>query len=292
MYDIRRTELEYSRTVCAHSECVKFVPVGFDKVQNTVYKKPCHDKCTFSGIPTETQNRYKLRWCKCVPWYSQECKQCGHHYSTHLHITYDSEIIETEFLTPADKKKIKEKESIKDREETLKHAIETKIAELKEEEKVIMRIAAMYGSYLKATALIPYNDAVGDYLDMCIEHEKMKPEDIRNKTLLSKMQDMRNEYKVQRRILDSAIGTDEGENIRTPGQVKQLQIQLFKLKHFGATLERLFEGISIANSTRNRSFVEKIAHIHPEFSSKNGAKGNKWHPSKWKIFRIAKDESQ
>ena len=209
-----------------------------------------------------------------------------------MHITYETEIIETQFLTPADKKKIQEKESMKDQEETLKHAIETKITELQEEEKEIMRIAAMYGSYLKATALIPYNDAVGDYLDMCIRHEELKPEDIRNNTLLSKMRDMRSEYNIQINILDKAIGTDEGENIRTPGQVKQLQIQLFKLKHFGATLERLFDGISIANSARNKSFVEKIAHIHPEFSSKNGAKGKKRFPSKWKIFRSAKDESQ
>ena len=201
-----------------------------------------------------------------------------------MHITYSTEIIETEFLTLEDKKKIQEKECIKDKEETLKHAIETKIVELQGEEKEIIRTAAMYGSYLKATALIPYNDAVGDYLDMCIEHEEMKPDNSRNKTFLLTMQDMRNEYQRQREILDKAIGTGEGENIRTADQVKELQKQLFKLKHFGKTLEDLFKGISITNSARNKSFVEKIAPISPKLSLKNMAKGVKITPLEMEII--------
>lgn len=36
-YDLRRLELEYTRTVCVHSGCVKYVPVVGNNDQNTVY---------------------------------------------------------------------------------------------------------------------------------------------------------------------------------------------------------------------------------------------------------------
>ena len=38
--------------------------------------------------------------------------------------------------------------------------IDDKIAELQEEERYIMQTAAKFGSFLKASALIPYNDAL------------------------------------------------------------------------------------------------------------------------------------
>ena len=38
--------------------------------------------------------------------------------------------------------------------------------EFKLEQKEVMMISATYGAYLKDVAILPYNDALGDYLDM------------------------------------------------------------------------------------------------------------------------------
>ena len=150
---------------------------------------------------------------------------------------------------------VQEAERVKQQKASFKQEIETKIKELKEEERLLMRASAKFGSFLNANAIIPYNDAVIDYLDMRIEHEKMKPKDIKNNTLLSRMVDTTRAYERQRQILDMAIRTGAGENIHTPDQVAQLQRELLQLKDYGPTVKSLFDGISITDSARNRKFT-------------------------------------
>ena len=256
-YDLKRVELDYPRTVCADSKCVKFISIGERGVQNTVYGQICHRHCKLTGIPTETTNDPRLQHCWCVKTKENknavDCHQCGHHYTKHMHITYDTEIFPVEFLDKAVQAEIYQKKSAREQKEAFKRAIETKNAELMEEEHTILKTSAKYGSFLKANAIIPYNDAVEDYLDMCIDQERNKAKEIRNDSLLSTMEDMRRQYERERRILDEAIGSGVGENIHTPEDVMKLQEELFGLKHMGKTLKVLFDGISFSQSSRRVS---------------------------------------
>ena len=79
------------------------------------------------------------------------------------------------------------------------------------------------------------------------------------------MEDMKNEYAKEREMLKTAIDEGSCEDIRTPAQVEELQQELFQLEHFGPTLKRLFDAISITNSARNKSFSanEKIVTTPP-----------------------------
>ena len=256
-YDIKRTDLEYPMTVCADSKCVEHYNVGESQVQNTVYKQVCHDHCYVGGIEKETINDPRLQGCWCID--GSYCHQCGHHYTTHMHITYNIKVYETEFLSKAVQKEINEKKTAKEQKEAAKRAIDEKNAELEKEKEIIMKTSAKYGSFLKANAIIPYNDAVEDYLDMIIDQERKKTSAFRNDALLQTMERMKTEYGEQRRILDAAIGTNIGENIHSPEEVMKLQEQLFCLKHMGQTLKELFEKISIAQSARNIAFQETTA---------------------------------
>ena len=258
-FDLKRVELGYPRTVCADSKCVKSVPIGATSQQKIIYKQICHSHCGLSGIPTETVNDARLQRCWCIRGTTCRHSECGHHYTAHMHMTYDLEEFPKEFLSPEVQAQINAKKSAKETKEAFKKAIDTKIEELKEEERIIMKTSAKYGSFLKANALIPYNDAVGDYLEMSIEQERNKVSAIRNDTLLATMEDMKRQYEHERRILDNAIGTDNDQNIHTPEEVKKLQDELFRLKHMGQTLKDLFSGISIAHSARNIAFEEKTA---------------------------------
>ncbi|XP_072024922.1 uncharacterized protein [Amphiura filiformis] len=267
-FNLTRVALGHPITVCADANCIRCVPVGDSGVQNIVYEQVCHDDCYLEGIPTETTNDQRMQHCFGIKQGSSngyDCGQCGHHYSTHMHITYKTAVFEEAFLSEDVQAQITQKKSAKETVEALKRAIDTKSAELKEEENIIIKTSAKYGSFLKANALIPYNDAVGDYLDMCIDQESKKAKEFRKEQLIDSLRNMKSQYKQERRILDNAIGTQTGENINTPEEIIEFQQKLFGLKHMGHTLKNFFDGISISRSARNIAFKEKIAPIRQNY---------------------------
>ena len=272
-YDIEYVALEYPRTVCAHPDCIKCYTVGNNKSEETVYSQICHERCTVPGIPTQTTNNPRLKSCSRMGWFSKKCSECSHKAKHHMHLTYDTKVIRKEFLAEDVQSQIQEKGDFKQAREEFLRKTDAKIAELQEEEKQIVQTSAKFGSFLKRTALIPYNDALGDYLDMCIEKEEKKPEESRNKALLSSMKNRKEEYGKQKETLDRVIGTGADENIQTPDEVMCLQNDLFQLKHNGQVLRKLCRAISITNSARNKSFGEKIAPIPQK--NKQKTKSNK-----------------
>ncbi|XP_038059627.1 uncharacterized protein LOC119730696 [Patiria miniata] len=271
-FDLQRVELDHPRTVCTDSKCIRYVPIGASSRQNILYEQQCHPECSLSGIPTETTNDARLQGCWCID--GTNCSQCGHHFTTHMHMTYDLRVFPMEFLSEEVQAQINQKKSIREAKKAFKEAIDTKIAELEKEETTIVKTSAKYGSFLKANAIIPYNDAVGDYLDMIIDQERKKAKAIQNPTFLTTMEDMKRQYEHERQILDEAIDEDGGENIHTPEEVMKLQKELFGLKHMGQTLKDLFDGISISHSARNMAFKEKIVPI-PQSYKKKGAKSTR-----------------
>ena len=107
------------------------------------------------------------------------------------------------------------------------------IPEYKWEQKEVLRISAKYGSFLKNVAIIPYNDALGDYLDMVIDQENQKDKAIRDANLLASLMTSRKSY-------DDAMGIAAGDQVTTPDEIKLLQKELFQLKHFGNSLKNIF----------------------------------------------------
>ena len=257
-YDIKIIEMEHPRTVCTAPDCVRHVQVGIDRIENTLYKQICHNRCNcVNGIQTLLTNYPELRRCVCIERTSGNCRECGHHYTQHMHMTYDTKIVEKEYLSPEVMREIQKRGILKAQKDSAIQQIDRQIDQLKEEEKHIIRTSAKFGSFLKANAIIPYNDALGDYLFMCIAIEEKKPMKIRNDSLLFQMRKMKQEYERQKKVLDKAMLTGADEIVTTPAQVRQLQEELFQLKHFGPILKRLFDGISITNSARNKEFAEK-----------------------------------
>ncbi|XP_041461184.1 uncharacterized protein LOC121412439 [Lytechinus variegatus] len=284
-YDVSRKELNYPRTVCASPKCISYVPVGNTMVQNTVYETICHSHCHLPGVPIETTNNIQLYNCQAMT--DGTCDTCQHSYKEHMHITYDLVKTETEFLSPKIQSEINRIRNKKSKIQTMIHEINNKIEELKVEEKIIMETAAKFGSFLKSNALIPYNDAVDDYLDMCIKQEEAKQGKYRNETILDTMRNTKQEYNKQREILDIALKEGANENVTEPEHVKELQENLFQLKHFGATLRKFFQDISLEHTTRNLNFEEKIVPSSSWTEDKTGSK----FPQKKKMFQRFSDWS-
>ncbi|XP_054761933.2 uncharacterized protein LOC129268409 [Lytechinus pictus] len=272
-YDVEQKELGHPMTVCTAPECIKYVPIGQTKVQNTVYQTICHDHCYLEGVPVETTGNEQLQ--ECLAMTNGECRSCSHSYMQHMHMTYQLEVIEKEFLSQEIQDQINKICDTRTQKEAFIAEINKKVGELKEEQKIIMGTGAKFGSFLKAHALITYNDAVGDYLDMSIKQEEVKPDEIRDEGLLETLRQMKDEYHQQREILDNAMDKGSSENIKTPEQVRELQEKLFKLPHFGATLKKLFEEISIEHTAKNIPFKEKIVHAPPPRMASKLRKGGK-----------------
>nr|XP_054761543.1 uncharacterized protein LOC129267962 [Lytechinus pictus] len=258
-YDLQRQELGYPMTVCAAPECVTYLPVGQTKIHNTVYKTVCHPRCHLEGVPIETTGNPKLAKCKAMT--DQYCRICTHSYQQHMHLTYELQITEKEFLSIHTQQQINTIRDSKAKKEAFIDEINKKVAELKAEQKIILATGAKFGSFLEANALITHNDAVEEYLEMCIKQEKAKPVALRKEGVLENITTMKAEYKKQREILDNAIAGGANDIIKTPEQVKELQEELFKLKHFGGTLKKLFEDISILHTAKDIPF--KAVHAQP-----------------------------
>ncbi|XP_041472269.1 uncharacterized protein LOC121421583 [Lytechinus variegatus] len=272
-YDLERKELGYPRTVCAAPECVKYVPVGQTKVQNTVYETICHPHCYLEGVPIETTGNPQL--AKCWAMTNQYCRICTHSYQQHMHLTYEIQLKEKEFLSTQAQQQLNAIHDTKTKKEAFINEINKKVEELKAEQKIIMATGAKFGSFLKANALITYNDAVEEYLEMCIKQEKAKPVTLRKESVLENMTKMKEEYKKQIEILDNAIAGGANENIKTPEQVKEFQEDLFKLKHFGGTLRKLFEEISLLHTARGVPYEV----VHAQAPKRTYRKKNRY--SRW-----------
>ena len=280
-----REELIYPITVCAHPECIENVAVGKGNIQKVNYKQICHDHCNLSGIPTETTNDPRLKSCWCIE--ETICHQCNHHYTYHMHLTYTLEKVSEVFISDEVQKQIMAKKTESGKKEEFKRQIDVKLSELQGEEKTILKVSATYGAFLKDNAIIPYNDAVGDYLDIAIKHEEAKDKILRNKDLLQRLRKLRDEYEKQKQIIDQAIKTG---TTTTPEQIIELQKEIFQLKHFGKTLKDIFEGISISRSSQNLEFRETVAPIrqrrgHPVQKERHVVvRALHWLQGKWTYF--------
>ena len=173
------------------------------------------------------------------------CWQCGHSYKMHMHRTYDLVTVRRSFISAEVQAKIMEKKDTKSKNEAAVYEMNKLVKEFETEQKEVLRISATYGSFLKDAALIPYNDAVGDYLDMTIKQEEEKPAILRDPDMINKLNQSKRAYEEEKAVIERALeGSPNRSGLRfTPAQVEQLQKDLFKMKHFGSSLRNIFFSI-------------------------------------------------
>ncbi len=234
---LETTALTYPMTVCTHKECVRYVPVGESRHQNIVYVTVCHGHCYVKGIQTEMTNNPNLSKCQAFNNYGQPCSNCGHDFKIHMHITYTTTIVETEFLSHEAQTNIREKGSLKEQKEEFLKQLEEKITDLEYEKMVIMDCAAKFATFMKKTAMIPYNDSFNDYLDMLINDEQSKPDDIRDRQKIEKMQENKQIYSQQIESLKVAMTSMDTRVEITAENIFEMKTELMKLKHYGSNLQ-------------------------------------------------------
>ena len=101
---------------------------------------------------------------------SDICLACGHDFTFHHREFYRTRRESDDFLSEDSKRIINEKQSKKEKLEEFITQVEKKVNELKGEIKIILNGAATFAAFMK-DAIIPYNDAFGEYLDTLIRVE-------------------------------------------------------------------------------------------------------------------------
>ena len=136
---------------------------------------------------------------------------------------------------------IKQKTSVKEQKEALIRELEKRIKENKEEREFIYKCASHFGAFLKRNAIIPYNDAFSDYLDMLIKEEQEKEKEIRDDKRIKQLKKDKVSYEEQKKAIieqtsspTHSIGTHEIET----KNIYEMKDQLCALKHNGDTLKK------------------------------------------------------
>ena len=236
-FDLTFVKLEYPMTVCAGQGCKTYVNVGEDRVRHTVYNQICHDHCYLSGVPYETINNEKLRDCKAMN--NDLCSKCSHSYKVHMHITYKTSLVQNEFLSQKTQDIILQKKGLKSQIEEFICQLKTQIDELMKEKEYIYESACFFGIFLKNNAMIPYNDAFGEYIDMLIKDEEAKEKEIRDLEKIGQLVKEKKAYEEKKKLLIEMMAScPEGEcgNLHIE-KIYARKEKLCSLKHNGKMLK-------------------------------------------------------
>ena len=248
-------QLDYPMTVCAGDKCKKYVNIGKSMERQTIYPIICHDHCFLSGIPTETTNNDRL--CHCAAMNGGNCTTCGCNYRLHMHTTYNTTLVEKEFLSDEVQAQINKKSDMKEKKKAFIKELEKRISELEEEKRIIFHCASHFGVFLIRNAMIPYNDSFSDYLDMLIRDEEGKERKIRNDKRIIQLRKDKETHEQNKKIIMSTIrsSSDNMKQFISIQQIYEMRKELCSLKHNGTTLKEALGDVLVVMNKPNNFIV-------------------------------------
>jgi hypothetical protein len=258
--DLEVTTLSQPVTVCAASKCAEVYQVR--ELKKYHYKQRCHNPCYLQNVPKEVIGDPALMHCSAMGG-SQTCRMCGCSYKIHVHVCYESKVVERQEVDDRMKDKIKTKEDAKQQAEDLIVKLRKRFDDLKAEEETITKVTANFAHFLKNNAIAPYNDSFKEYLEHLIENEKVLSKDgSKNKEVIKGLEDMLSAYEKEKQILDSAMAsTASGHSSVTPEVIKDSIQQLFGLPFSGKQIRESHEAQTKARASENfteRQVIHKI----------------------------------
>ena len=241
------TKLDYPITVCADEKCKEYQYVGKSRERQIIYKTVCHDHCKVKGVPIETTNNQQLY--RCTAMVDGNCTNCQHNYKLHMHMTYTTTIREKTFLSDNVQEEINKITEMKGKKEALTRELEKQMKENVEERDFIYTCASYFGAFLKQNAIIPYNDAFSDYLDMLINEEENKENEIRDDERIKQLRKDKVSYEQKKVIIEQTLKelSKETHEIQTK-KIYEMKVVLCALKHCGKTLKTALGTVNFSKS--------------------------------------------
>ena len=254
-FELKIINLDHPMTVCADEKCKRYVNIGKSRERNTIYEQVCHNHCGLSGVPVETTNNEQLFGCAAMS--GGICKQCGHTYRVHMHMTYTINLVERQFLSEDAQKKIQEKSDLKSQKELFMAEMERSIKERENEKNFIFECASFFGVFLKENAMIAYNDSFSEYLDMLINDEQAKESEIRDDEKIQQMRTDKQTYEAKKNVImkNIASGSKDKNEVIPIEKIYEMREKLCSLKHNGKTLK---EALGIVHLQIRHCFQQHV----------------------------------
>jgi len=253
--NIEMKQLPYPRTVCTSERCTEIV--NYQGKGEVNYIKHCHEHCYLSNVTVNTVGHPILKGCAAI-WNGDSCSICKCSYTAHMHVRV--EYIKSKSMV-IDQTKVDE---IKSTEDAIK-VINDKIAQMKDyakeyedEYKVIQDISSKFAYLLTSNSTTPYNRYLEPYLDLLMEEELKKVNNIPNysRDEYEALKKMKESHQENVRILTHAIQTNVVSDV-TLDDIFKYKDQLVALKHTGQQFAQMLDKASWTKLDENAKVEKK-----------------------------------
>ncbi|CAB4395285.1 unnamed protein product [Rhizophagus irregularis] len=215
--------LEYPRTVCTNSNCIKFLQIKLTNIKTIDYATHCCPSCNLTNIRCDKIDGTALR---CCPVLAGKCKVCGCCWDKHIYITYENKI------------------NVKVKKKSTKKAIiekcQKRIIKLQKEQRKINEINFKFAQFLRQNAIYSSCDAYVDYLNHLINEEKSKKSTDDDDEIINGLEITKRNYLKEIEVIKRAIeNNDSSMPPILPKDITEFEQQLYNLKINGSTLKRM-----------------------------------------------------
>ncbi|XP_055341675.1 uncharacterized protein LOC129590459 [Paramacrobiotus metropolitanus] len=246
--DLESVPLGFPRTVCVSQKCIRVVGQKVD------YVTWCHDHCYLKGIQQEQYPNPGLKQCDAMMPSGEKCNHCACSWEKHMHISYEMREVEVKEVDERVQKLLRQKDGEIVAVGVFLDEVEQRKLALHREEKEIRLVAAKFGCFLKRNAMIPYNDAMEEYLNYLISNEKEKIAVGLPRDHLVGYERMLREYREEKQLLEESMQSGEKEHQLT-------------MENIVEAIQSLY-GLPI-NGRRIRSFVEMMQDVRKQQTQHN-----------------------
>ncbi|KAK3177312.1 hypothetical protein K4F52_009878 [Lecanicillium sp. MT-2017a] len=248
--------VEMPLTTCSDKACVTYLDSGTKgldgrAILTTNYKSKCHSPCYLEGVALENIGDAALRSCWAMNR-GEFCRQCGHVWNSHLHINYELKYIYEEVNNPAIEEQLQKNADIQAQKEASIALKTRQISELEAELAKIRDTAAQFSVFLRANAILPYNDATLEYLQRQIDEESAKVAFGGSRDKLDNLTSYHQQYKQQVDILEKCRHQKQHQMLFDQLGVETALAELQSLKIYGAMLRNLEEAIRSSEESASR----------------------------------------
>jgi GTP-binding protein EngB required for normal cell division len=250
MIAIEAVPLGYPKTVCTNAKCVKYRTIEDKKIIE--YVTVCHEHCLLEGVLAESYPNADLKRCSAMDK-NLNCTECKCSWDQHMHFPYEQKQVSKHVIDESVQDMINSKKNARKAIEQHIKTLENNIKELEEEQEIISKTSAKFGSFLKSNAIVPYNDALVQYIQHLIEEERKKSP---TSGELKGLEDMLECYQKEVDILEGAMKRGQNVEILTPDDIKNLEERLYSLKHKGKELEKYMKVAMDSISKMTMAYTE------------------------------------
>ncbi|CAF1524309.1 unnamed protein product [Didymodactylos carnosus] len=158
--ELIREPLQYPRTVCTNSTCVKYVKTReFDVID---YSTVCHDPYYLRNVKHDTINNPAIQSCEIMTLATKQCRKRKCPWNYHMHISYRTKQ-EVHYEV------IKGQVGVDPGRELVK-----RMKALREEQETLIKISAVLIQFLKTNSITAFNDPFIDYMNYFVNEERLK----------------------------------------------------------------------------------------------------------------------